>query len=134
MKKSEAIKKFYAEIKDAMVERYRIVLDCNGILQYKVYVWEDGQIECLEGPQGDNSFLQARDNEPRELYYVTTVDAPCFDPWDCTDHSAPDDEAEREAERAEIIDWCVDEYQTNGADAILDAAIDDAELEELTDF
>ena len=129
MKKSEAIAKYYGDIAAAMAERYRAVIECDGRIQYKIYVWEDGEIECLEGVQGDSTWLQARDMEPRELYYVCTIDAPCFDAWDYTDHFAPDDEAEREAERKEIIDYLVAEYETNVAD-VLDDIISDAEREE----
>ena len=130
MKKSEIIRKYAGDTRDAMVERYRTVLECNGSVQYKVYVWEDGEIECQEGPQGDNGYLAPRSGESRELYYIGTVSAPYFDPWDLTDHAAPDNEDERETERQEIIDWAVDDYRENGADALIDAAIETAEQEE----
>lgn len=130
MKKSEVIKRYYGDIRDAMVERYRTVLECSGSVQYKIYVWEDGEIECQEGPQGDNAYLAPRSGEPRDLYYIGTIAAPYFDPWDLSDHAAPDDEDERETERREIIDWAVDEYRESGADALIDAAIDAAEQDE----
>lgn len=133
MKRSEIITKYSREIAEVMVERYRSVLECAGRIQYKVYVWEDGELECLEGVQGDNSYLRPRDMEPRELYYVCTIDAPCFDPWDYTDHSAQDDENKREKERGEIIDYLVGEYETNISDA-LDVVIEEAEQEERFDY
>lgn len=132
MKKSEIIRENLKDISEAMIERYRIVLKCHGQVQYKIYIWEDGEIECLEGPQGDNTRLAPRQNETRNLYYVTTVDHPFFDPWDLADHSAPDDDAEREAEEAEIIDWCVDSYEEALPDK-LDAIIAEAEDEEMDD-
>ena len=130
MKKSEIISSNYNKIIDVMVDRYEDVLISGGRVQYKLFVWEDGEIECLEGCQGDTSYLRPKQNESRELYYVCTIDAPCFDPWDMTDHSAPDDEEEREREKREIIDWLVDEYRHEGAEALLDATIEEAEMSE----
>ena len=133
MKRSEAILKYQDKIKEVMIDRYFSVIDCNGKIQYKVYVWEDGEIEYLEGPQGDNSFLQAKDREPRKLFYVCTVDSPCFDPWDYSDHSAPDDENEREAERSEIIDYLMDSYKENLSDK-MDTIITEAQQDEEFDY
>lgn len=125
MKQSEAIEKYQREITDELVSCYRIVLNYYGRIQYKVYVWEDGEIETLQGVQGDNSWLQPRSAEPRKLFYVCTVDAPCFDPWDFADHAAPDDEDEREAERKEIIDYLVGEYEHNVSE-VIETAIEEA--------
>lgn len=130
MKTSELIRKHAETIKDTMVARYKTVLECNGSVQYKIYIWDDGEIECQEGPQGDNSYLVPRSGEARDLYYICTVSAPFFDAWDLTDHAAPEDENERETERAEIITWAVDEYRENGADAAISAALEAAELSE----
>ena len=47
-------------------------------------------------PQGSNAWLKPRDHETRDLFEVTTVGYPCFDPWDCTSDPIPDDEDERE--------------------------------------
>lgn len=118
MKKSEIIAKYADAIAETMVNRYREVLKAHGINQYKVYVWEDGEIECLHGPQGDNSFLSPRDNEPRDLVYVDTVSCPCFDPWEVDDRPEPEDEAEREKAEAEIIDWCVEDYENSLQDRL----------------
>ncbi len=133
MKRSEAIRKYYKDVASAMVECYRNALESDGQIQYKVYVWEDGELECLEGAQGDNSFLQAREHEPRKLFYVCTVASPCFDPWDYADHPAPEDESQRESERQEIIDSLVQEYETNIAN-VLDVAMAEAKREENFDF
>lgn len=129
MKKSELIKKCYTEIKAEMIDRYETVLKCGGRVQYKIYVWSDGELEVLEQPQGDHSYLAPRDAEPRELVYVTTVAMPYYNPWDCADHSAPDDDAEREAEEAELIEYEMEAYRGN-VESVLDDIIDDAEREE----
>lgn len=132
MKRSEIITNNYDAIKEAMVSMYRTVLESNGRIQYKIYIWDNGEIECLEQVQGDNGYLQPREMEPRSLYYVTTIEQPNFDPWDSADHSAPDDEQEREAEEQEIIDWLVQEYETNVVDE-LDNIISEAEMVERYD-
>ena len=129
MKLSEIITNNYKAITEAMVSMYRTVLKSNGRIQYKIYIWDDGEIVCLEQVQGDNSYLLHIEMEPRALYYVTTIEQPNFDPWDSADHSAPDDEQEREAEEKEIIDWLVQEYETNVGDE-LDNIISEAEMVE----
>lgn len=129
MKNSEIIRKYDSIIADEMVARYRSVLESGGRIQYKVYIWEDGEIETLIGPQGDNSYLKAKDYEPRELVYVRTISSPFFDPWDYTDESAPDDEYEREATEQEIIDWLVEEFQ-NSTDDIIASVLEEVEREE----
>lgn len=129
MTRSDAIATYAADIKATMSECYKSVLECNGQLQYEIYVWEDGSIERLEQVQGDNSWLQVKDWEPRQLFYVTTIAAPCFDPWDYSDHAAPDDAEEREQERAEIIDWMVSDYSDNLSD-VISSLIDEAEEQE----
>ena len=126
MKKSEIITANYQQVAAAMIEQYRHVIACDGQIQVAVYIWSDGEIETLEQVAGDTSYLVPRQMEPRELFHVATVAAPCFNPWDYTDHAAPDDEQARDAERDEIIDWLTDEYQQNVNDA-LDAIICDAE-------
>jgi len=130
MKKSEIIKTYRKDIAQAMVNRYRTVLDSNGRIQYKVYVWEDGEIECLEGVQGDNSYLKAKDTEPRELFYIATISWPCFDPFDYWDGSTLDDETEKETARQQIIDYLVDEYEREGVSDALDAILAEAQYED----
>ena len=132
MKRSEIIKNNYETITEAMLSMYRTVLESNGRIQYKIYFWDDGEIECLEQVQGDSGYLQPRDMGPRALHYVTTIEQPNFDPWDSADHSAPEDEQEREAEEAEIIDRLVQEYETNVSDE-LDIIIREAEMDERYD-
>ena len=133
MKKSEAIRANKASIAETMAERYRTVIECNGRIQYKIFVWEDGEIEALEGPQGDNAYLVPKDREPRDLFYVGTVaEAPGFNLWDQTDHAAPEDPEEREAEEQEIISWLENSY-TERLDDLLDDLIREAEQEEEDD-
>ena len=123
MKTSEAIIKYADAIKSEMVNRYRTVLECDGRIQYKIYVWDDGEIEVMECVPGDNSYLVPKSAETRQLFHVCTVSEPNFDPWDCADHSAPEDEDERESERAEIIDYLMRDYEDRVSD-ILDATLD----------
>ena len=129
MKRSEAIKKYSEPIKEAMIESYRSVLNSYGKIQYRIYAWEDGEIERMEQVQGDNAYLQAKDIEPRELFYVCTISMPFYSPWDYSDHAAPEEENEREAEEREIIDYMVDEYQQNISD-VIDDIITEAERDE----
>ena len=129
MKNSEIISTYRESIEARMVELYRIVLNSDGRIQYKLYVWSDGELEALEDVQGSNSYLQERDGESRSLTYVATIASPSFDPWDYADHSAPEDEDERDAEAAEIIDWMVNEYENHVSD-VVDEIISDLEREE----
>ena len=130
--KSIIMKRYADKIEDAMVQRYRDVIAANGSIQYKIYIWDDGEIECLEQPQGDSGYLKANELESRALYYVTTIDAPCFDPWDCVDHSAPEDEQEREEELREILEWLSDEYEQNVHDALMDLIVEAEQEEEFS--
>lgn len=130
MKSSEAIVKYYDKIRETMIECYRSVIECGGRIQYKVYVWEDGEIVTLEGVQGDNSWLQPRDMEPRKLFAVDTVSvSPGFDIWDYAEDGMPDDEIERETMQEQIIDWLVESYESQ-IDETLDAIIEDCKFEE----
>lgn len=126
--KSSVLKRYSDKIQDAMVECYRGAIESDGCIQYKIYVWDDGEIECLIQPQGDNSYLKPNDFETRSLYFVATIDAPFFNAWDYSHESIPDDEEEAEAERIAIIDWLVGEYRLNASD-VLDAIISEAEIE-----
>ena len=129
MKTSEAIKKYQQKIMETMSKKYRNVLESEGRLQYRIYVWEDGEIECLEGVQGDNSYLKAKDNEPRTLFYICTVSAPGFNVWDAAGESAPDNEQEAEEMAKSGIDACMEEY-TDSLPDMMDSLIREAEDEE----
>ena len=129
MKRSEAIRKYWENIKNWLPDLYRAVLESDGRIQYGVYVWEDGEVQILEEVQGSTAYLKPKDMEPRKLFYVTCVEFPNFDPWDYSDHAAPDDPEKRKAERTEITDWLLEEYTRNLPD-LLDSILADAEQEE----
>lgn len=116
----------YAELIKEMTRCYRNVLESDGAIQYKIYIWEDGAIESLEGPQGDCSSLVARSNEPRHIYYVTVISAPCVDVFDLAGAERPEDPTEMESAKAEAIDFLVDNYSEE-AEARLDAVIEEAQ-------
>lgn len=126
MKKADIIRKYYDTIRNALIDCYRTVLKCNGRIQYKIYIWEDGEIERLEAPQGDTGWLKPRNCEPRALFYVDLVDAPFFDPWDYTEEPKPEDESERESMEEEINDYLVDSF-IQDVDDRLEHIIEDAE-------
>lgn len=127
MTRSEIITKNYNAIRETMIAKYRAVLDSEGGIQYKIYIWSDGEIQCLEQVQGDNTYLQPYETETRTLHYVTTIALPGFDPWDYADHSAPEDEHERETEEQEITDWLIEQYEQD-VDEQLDNIISEAEM------
>lgn len=127
MTRSEIITNNYKAIREAMIAKYRAVLDSEGGIQYKIYIWSDGEIQCLEQVQGDNTYIQPYETETRTLHYVTTIALPGFDPWDYADHSAPEDEHERKTEEQEIIDWLIEQYEQD-VDEQLDNIISEAEM------
>ena len=133
MKKSEIIAIYQNEIASAMMDHYRYILECNGRIQYEIYIWEDGELEFLETVPGDHVWLQPRDAEPRALYHVCTVAEPGFDPWDCVDHDAPEDEEERETERQEIISYYMKKYEEEKIPDTLYAVVTEAKKEEVND-
>lgn len=129
MKESEIISTYRDSIEARMVELYRSVLNSDGRIQYKLYIWDDGQLDVLEEVQGGNSYLQPRELEPRSLVFIAKIDHPYFDPLDYTDDFRPDDEDEREEWEVEIIDWLVSEYK-NHVSEVVDEIISDREREE----
>ena len=132
MLKSEIINKHHDKIKDAMIDAYRSVIESDGQIQYGIYIWEDGEIETLEEFCGSHAYLKALDEEPRELFYVTTISVPCCNVFDLSGaYKIPDDEDERDALKQGCVDWLVDEYRTNGAEEDLDAVLRDIYFEEV---
>ena len=128
MTRIDCIMDNYDKICETMVNHYQEALEAAGRTQYAIYIWDDGSLEVECEPAGNSSsWLQPRDGEPRALYYVTTVKG--VNPWDCADHPAPEDDAEREAEEEELIDWLVDEYKANIV-STLDTIIEDIRREE----
>lgn len=131
MLRSEAIEKYWDEIAEAMRTAYADTV--GGKTQEKIYVWEDGEIETLYGCYGDNSFLQPKQWEDRELFYVTTVSA--ADPADFIDvytqhmtgeeYNAAYDEAEQflvdgydpEDELQSILDNVIQEEKVEAEEA-----------------
>lgn len=128
--KVNVLKRFRDKIEEEMVKRYKAAIENDGVIQYKIYIWDDGIIECLEGVQGDNTYLKPHDYESRSLYYVTTIEMPCFDPWDYWEDSVPDDEEEKNNALKSIIDCLVNEYESNIMD-VIDDIIFEAEREEI---
>lgn len=111
MGKLETIYKNQDRIYQEMLARYRDVLvnDCK--IQYQVYIWDDGEIETLEGPYGDNSILKPKQGEPRELYHVCTVDAPGLNVADYVEPNDPDDEQSIIEAQEDAIEELCDEYK-----------------------
>jgi len=127
--KAEVLRAHEIELLDTMMDKYEQVLHSEGRVQYAIYIWEDGEIQCLEQAQGDNSYLQPRDNESRELYYVTTVGGQYVYLWDCSEVPPPDDSEERKEMENEIVGWLMDEYRDT-VDYVLDDIIAEAAWEE----
>jgi len=132
MKASEIIISNYDRIKQEMIDLYKTVVSCNGRIQYSLYIWEDGEFERLEEPQGGNGWLKAKQYEPRQLFYITYIDVgPGFSIWDYCEDGRPDDPKEAEELESDIIDWLVCEYEAN-IDDVLDGIIrDKKEIEEI---
>ena len=115
MTRKELIEKYYDELREEIIDCYRCVLKCwrTGI-NYQVYIWEDGEIEFLEQVNPDNGWLQPKQHETRELYYICTVSELGFDPWDCWVEFVPEDEDEFDKIEAEIIEEVVDWWVREG--------------------
>ena len=122
MKKSEIIA--------AMADAYKTVLNNRGTVQEDIYIWSDGEIRIQEETQGSSTYLVPGPASDRELFFITTIDAPFFDPWDGCPDPAPDDPAEREAAEQKYIAELVEEYEADAAPEILDTVITDAKDEE----
>ena len=130
MTRLQAIRKYRDKITADMVECYKAVIESNGSIQYRLYVWEDGELEHLLEPQGGNGWLKPRDMEPRKLFYVTTIgESSSFCIWDFAENGIPEDYTERDNLREEIIDWLVGGYEDSVAD-VIDAIEDEAEYED----
>lgn len=131
MTRYEIIKKYEDKIIEAMVEYYEAIVRYNGRVEYSLYIWEDGEIEVLEKTSGDNSWLQAKDWEERELFYVATIkEYGNFNIWDVIGESMPEDEEEAEKMEEEAIEYLVDEYKREQVYVDYQGALDTAMLEE----
>lgn len=107
MLRSEIIEKYWNKIIEAMRTAYADTI--GGNTQEKIYVWEDGEIETLYGCYGDNSFLQPKQWEDRELFYITTVST--ADPADfITEYTADMTNEEYNSAYGEAAQFLVDGY------------------------
>lgn len=129
MSKIEVIENNREALAKEMVECYHAILKSGGGIRYDIYIWSDGEIEPLQLTSSGNGWLQAKESESRELYFVGTVkiDEFYFDPWDCYPDPKPEDEEEAEKIEEEIIDECVEDFDP---DEIIDEAIAQAEYDE----
>ena len=120
MGKLETIYKNQDRIYQEMLARYRDVLvnDCE--IQYQVYIWDDGEIETIEGSYGDNSFLKPKSGETRELYYVCTVAAPGLNVADYVEPNDPDDEQSIIEAQEDAIEGLCDEYKDTAKSILIE--------------
>lgn len=138
LKKSEIIREYRDaienEIIECMVETADTAIRNNSITQYQVYIWSDGEIETLFGPEGDNSFLRAKEWEDRELYYVGTVSGrgvqEDFNSWAFLYEDADKEEANDEVIEDYLAYFGGSDWVKETAAGIVDAAIERAEWEE----
>lgn len=102
MKRSEVLKKNYDAIAEEMKEKHEQLMRCENRAGYevKVYVWEDGETECLIG----EGWLQPKQNEERDLIYVATVK----DMW-CEDEDV--DDVVSDYDPTWLIDSRIDELE-----------------------
>ena len=127
MTKLEALKKYRPAIEQEAVNLYRTVLECDGMIQFSLYIWEDGEIESLQDVSGGNSFLRPRDSEPRQLFFVDTISNPTFSWADMIFDSVSEDEDEQEQQYKEAIDFAVDAFPDEFSDR-LDSIIRQEEM------
>lgn len=131
MKKFDVIEKYWDKIGNAMGDAYEHVLNCDGRVQVSIYIWEDGEIQTLEDVQGSNSYLVPKDWESRELFFITTIEAPFFDVFDYVDYTdIPDDEDAREREAEETLKYLIEDYRHGGVWDKLAAIKEDARCED----
>lgn len=135
MKKSEVIREYNDEIRDTIVESIvevaRIAIENETVMQEQIYIWSDGETETLWGPEGDNSFLVAKDYEDRQIFHVATVSGRDYD-WLFKDYK---DQAEDMADD-EVLDAfleATEEWGKEHAQELIDQAIQNAEWAEPDD-
>lgn len=135
MKKSEVIREYNDQIRDSivdsLVEVAQIAIENETIMQEQIYIWSDGEIETLWGPEGDNSFLVAKDYEDRQIFHVATVSGKGYGSL-FEDYK---DQAEDMTDE-EIMECFMDDTRDWGRDhaqALIDQAIQNAEWAEPDD-
>lgn len=128
MKKADIIREYNDEIRESIIESIaevaRIAIENNTIMQEQVYIWSDGETETLCGPEGDNSFLVAKEHEDRQIYHVATVTGRGY----AEDFEGFRDQAEDMTED-EIIECYLEyvrEWAKENAQALIYNAIDEA--------
>lgn len=137
MKKSFYETEFYklvSEHRDDIIAEmrycYKSAAECDGRVNYDVYIWSDGEIESLPLFGGESSWLQAKAGEARSLYRVVNVSFSSY--WsDFTDEPIPDraeDPDEWERVRDETVAYIMEGYDEEAAEA-LDKAIEDEKRE-----
>ena len=125
MKKTEAIRMYEDAIKKGILTAVKDTAG-NPSVKEHVYVWEDGEIEFLFGVTGDNSWLQPKDSEDRQLFYIDTIIGVDLEESAFCE-GRPDDEDEAQM----LLDAAIDEYiEEFDVDEILDMAYEKAEAEE----
>lgn len=127
MTKLEALKKYRTAIEQEAVNLYRTVLECDGMIQFSLYVWEDGEIESLQDTNGGNSFLRPRDSEPRQLFFVVRLSEPTFRWEDMMFDPISEDDEEREQQWQDAIDCAVESFPDWFSDK-LDSIIREEEM------
>ncbi len=128
--KLEVIEANEEKIIAEMESCYRSVLECDGRVEYKIYVWEDGEIEIFEDVQGGTTYLKANEYEERWLYGVTRVSFPNFDPFESYPETIPEDEDERDALREELIDEQMSYYSSESIPLIWEEILTEASWED----
>lgn len=116
------------EIEATMQECYESVIDANGVNQFAIYLWDNGEIKVLEDVQGGNSFLVPHEGYDHELFRLIDIAVPCFDWRDYCSEKVPDKEDDPEAYEAlreDMIQWLKEDY--NPSDVL------DEQLEYLAD-
>ena len=101
------------EIEATMQECYESVIDANGVIQFSIYLWDNGEIKVLEDVQGGNSFLAPHEGYDHELFRLIEIAEPCFDWTNYCDEKVPDKDDEPDAYEAlkeNIIQWLKEDY------------------------
>lgn len=127
LSQSECIEKYAEQIRHEMMKCYRKVLEADGRIQYKIYVYSDGEVLAVEQVQGDIMYLYPNDWEQRQMYFVLTVDAPFVNVLEEAGVTPPEFEEDLEEARRDAIDWLVDEYESDGAEEHLNSVLREAE-------
>ena len=128
MKKSDIVIQYEDIIIQTMIEYFRKAYENHGIVEYDIYLYEDGRTYVYERITGDHSSIVADD-----LYYITSIKG--GDVWWAIDSDEiPEDPDEVEEIEEYLIDEEVNAFVNNYVDDwyrdILESAIEyDREIE-----